>query len=129
MCPICISIKEKNKLRERKLSNLNYYFPFKDKNNTSTSLQNSFRSCNNSFNKNNINNHIIYDNFINYENGKRDNILPIHFNNPFIYTKINNTLGKKRIIKDKLKRNNIKQVKSDKNIKMKQYEFLKEYLE
>ena len=47
-CPICVTLKEHNKLRENKLSNKYYYFPFKNKYEINNSLHNSFRN-NNSF--------------------------------------------------------------------------------
>ena len=32
-------MKEKNRLKEKKLSNISYYFPFKDKNSTSSKMK------------------------------------------------------------------------------------------
>ena len=127
-CPICISVKEKNIIREKKLSNLNYYFPFKDKNNTTASLQNSFRSWNNSFSNKNYNCKK-YENFINYEMPKKDKDLPVNLYSPFYYTKINIASANNRAINNKFKVNNLKQIKSDKKIKLNKYEVLKEYLE
>ena len=55
-CPICITLKENNLLREESLNNKNYYFPFKDKNETNhislTSKHNHQKSFNNIFKKN-----------------------------------------------------------------------------
>ena len=127
-CPICVSVKEKNKLREKKLSNLNYYFPFKDKNNTTTSIQNSFRSINNSIN-NNKTKCINYDNFINYVNTRKDNYMLDFYYNPFNFTRVSTTLNKKRKVKDKTKVDNIKQIRNDQNIIYHKYDALKEYLE
>ena len=43
-CPICITIKVQNQLREENHSNKKYYFPFKDKYETNNYSQNSFRN-------------------------------------------------------------------------------------
>ena len=43
-CPICITIKEQNQLREEDRSNKKYYFPFKDKYETNNYSLNSFRN-------------------------------------------------------------------------------------
>ena len=43
-CPICVTIKEQNQLREESLSNKKYYFPFKDKYETNNYSINTFRN-------------------------------------------------------------------------------------
>ena len=125
-CPICINMKEKNKLKEKKLSNISYYFPFKDKNNTNNSIQNSFRSNNNSINSQKIKQIINHDSFINFINIKMENLIPMDYYNPFYLNSIHTTLNKKK----KNKFINTKQIKNDKNKKISnKYNALQNYFE
>ena len=121
-CPICIDMKEKNKLNEKKLSNLNYYFPFKDKN--KISIQNSFRN-NNSNNSHKIKQIINHDSFINFINIKMENLLPVDYYNSYYYNSIHTNLHKKK----KLKMNSAKPIGSDKNIIYHKYNALQNYFE
>ena len=122
-CPICIDMKEKNKLNEKKLSNLNYYFPFKDKN--KISIQNSFRN-NNSNNSHKIKQIINHDSFINFINIKMENLLPVdYYYNSYYYNSIHTNLHKKK----KLKMNSAKPIGSDKNIIYHKYNALQNYFE
>ena len=50
ICPLCVELKEQNQLREEKLSNKYYYYPFKDKYETNYSQQNIFKKYKNTFN-------------------------------------------------------------------------------
>ena len=110
-CPICINMKEKNKLKEKKLSNISYYFPFKDKNNNN-SIQNSFRSNNNSNNSEKIKQIINHDSFINFINIKMENLVPMdYYYNPFYLNSIHTTLNKKK----KNKFICAKQIRNEKN--------------
>ena len=125
-CPICINMKEKNKLKEKKLSNISYYFPFKDKNNTTNSIQNSFRSNNNSINSQKIKQIINHDSFINFINIKMENLVPMdYYYNPFNMNSIHTTLNKK-------KRNKFisaKQIRNGKNKISSKYNALQNYFE
>ena len=125
-CPLCINMKIKNKLKEKKLSNISYYFPFKDKFNTSNSIHNSFRSNNNSINAHKINQIINHDSFINFINIKMDNMLPMDcYYNPFYLNNINNTLSIK-----KLKQiNSAKDIKNYKKKMPSKYKALHKYFE
>ena len=49
-CPICITLKENNQLREENLSNIKYYYPFKDKNESYYNLKTGVRNHSSSFN-------------------------------------------------------------------------------
>ena len=116
-------MKEKNKLNEKKLSNLNYYFPFKDKN--KISIQNSFRN-NNSNNSHKIKQIINHDSFINFINIKMENLLPVdYYYNSYYYNSIHTNLHKKK----KLKMNSAKPIGSDKNIIYHKYNALQNYFE
>ena len=122
-CPICINMKEKNRLKEKKLSNISYYFPFKDKNSTTNSIQNSFRSNNNSINSQQIINH---DSFINFINIKMENLVPMeYYYNPFYMNSIHTTLNKKK----KNKFISAKQIRNGKNKISPKYNALQNYFE
>ena len=126
-CPICIDIKEKNKLNEKKLNNLIYYFPFKNKNETNNSIQNSFRSnYNNSINKNKIRQISNHDNFIYFTNLKMENLVPMDcYYNPIYLNNINITLSKGR----KLKLNSIKKIGNEKRKIEHKYNELQKYFD
>jgi len=113
-CPLCQSVRENSKKRERELSNLNYYYRFKDKNENNTSKQNSFRSNNNSINKKKqINDNYNFTNFI---NKKMQNKLPMDcYYNPFKISYINSYLKKRKRKKDLLRINSAKQIRNDKD--------------
>ena len=49
-CPICVTLKESNQLREENLSNIKYYYPFKDKNESYYNLKTGVRNHSSSFN-------------------------------------------------------------------------------
>ena len=124
-CPICINIKEKNKLKEKKLSNLNYYFPFKDKNSNTNSIHNSFRN-NNSNNSHKIKQIINQDSFINFINIKMENMLPMdYYFNPFFSNSIHTTLNKQK----RVKMNSAKQIRGDKSNIFNKYNALHKYFE
>ena len=124
-CPICINIKEKNKIKEKKLSNLNYYYPFKDKNSTTNSIHNSFRN-NNSNNSHKIKQIINHDSFINFINIKLENMLPMdYYFNPFYSNSIHTTLNKKK----RVRMNSAKQIRGDKSNIYNKYNALHKYFE
>ena len=124
-CPICINMKEKNKLKEKKLSNLNYYYPFKDKNSTTNSIHNSFRN-NNSNNSHKIKQIINHDSFINFINIKLENMLPMdYYFNPFFSNSIHTTLNKKK----RVRMNSAKQIRGDKSNIYNKYNALHKYFE
>ena len=88
-CPLCVTLKEQNHLKEEQLDNKKYYFPFKNKyeNKYHHSKQNSFRKHNNSFNTlaidkivNNNNHHCKFIN-IRKENCPRSFYNPFNINN------------------------------------------------
>ena len=127
-CPICITKKEQNNLREEKLSNKHYYFPFKDKYDYNYSMQNSFRRHNHSYNtmnteklSSNIHNHCKFIS-VRKENGFGS------FYNPF---NLNNVISSPNIIKKRItkKENNyIEMIKSRSNIYDK-YDVVEKYFE
>ena len=70
ICPICVTIREQNQLREEKCSNKYHYFPFKDKYESINSQQNSI-SINNYNYINNITSEQIFKNTYNTINKKK----------------------------------------------------------
>ena len=126
-CPICVSKKEQNHLREEKLNNRNYYFPFKDKYDTNYSFQSSFRNQNNDFNNCKTEKRFKIDNnYINLFNSKKGNVR--NFLNPFYLNSIFNSSHNvgKRIMRNKIRCKDIKRNKSNINEK---YDFLQKYFE
>ena len=75
-CPICVTLKENNLLREENLSNIKYYYPFKDKNETYYDLKTCVRNHTNSFNN-------IF-NIINEKNESKIYNNPYYINNMFL---------------------------------------------
>ena len=111
-CPLCKSVRENSKKREKELSNLNYYYRFKDKNENNSSRQNSFRSNNNSNNKKRLND----NNFTNFLNKKMQNKLPMDcYYNPFKISYISNYIKKRKRKKDLLRVNSAKLIRNDKD--------------
>jgi hypothetical protein len=112
-CPLCKSVRENSKKREKELDNLSYYFRFKDKNENNTSRQNSFGSNNNSINKKRPNHKY---NFINFINKKMQNKLPMDcYYNPFKISYISNYIKKRKRKKDLLRVNSAKLIRNDKD--------------
>ena len=124
ICPICVTIREQNQLREEKCSNKYHYFPFKDKYESINSQQNSI-SINNYNYINNITSEQIFKNTyntINLNNSKKSDKLttfnPFYLNN--IYNSPKRTI--KNIIRCKIKyKNNFR--------KNKKYNAIQKYFE
>lgn len=125
-CPLCIQMKEKSKLEEKKLSNLSYYFPFKDKNNTNGCIQNSFRNNIKGINTQKIKEINNHDNFKNLMNIKMENIpLMEYYYNPFYLNSIQTTLNRKK----RMRMNSAKDIRGDRNKIYNKYNALQKYFE
>ena len=114
-CPICVTLNEQNKKREEKLSNKNYYFPFKDKYDDKYSpVRNIFKKNKNCFN----------NNCLNYFNIKKSKLKS--FKNA-IY--LNNVYNSPNNIRRKLLRNNMTfhEVRKNKSIFFNKYDFIRKY--
>ena len=130
-CPLCVSRKEGNKLMERQLSNLSYYFPFKNKYNNNNLMH---KKMHNSFKKR-INNtyklkYMDYEsliNFVNTNKNKEKNIPENNYYNPFNLNKINGDITKKN--KTATKVNSVRHIKRDKNKIHKKYKALQAYFD
>ena len=90
-CPICVTLKEHNQLREEDLSNIKYYYPFKDKYETNSNLYKNIRNRRSSFNN-------IFN--MNSENGESKT-----FSNPYCINKmfINHNYKRKKLSDNKLR--------------------------
>ena len=97
-CPICVTIKEQNQLREESLSNKKYYFPFKDKyeyesfNSQQNSNRKKLKIFKNLFNTKNENINIGTFNNFNYLN----NAFTIPYYNRMIFSKGRKVMKKNR---------------------------------
>ena len=113
-CPLCMTLKEQNKLREEKLSNKNYYFPFKDKYESDFSFQSSFRKDKNLFinftNEKSMNNSNFYLKYININKDNKSS-----FNNTFYLNYIYNGQNNSNNIRQKFMRKKLKCKKTKKN--------------
>ena len=129
-CPLCISLRENNKKREQQTTNLNYYYPFKNKNENNNSFQNSFRS-NSSINSNNKNKQITKnDNFRKFIRVKMENLLPLDcYYNPFKINYMNNKIVKKKNIKDNLRVNSALDIGNYNDKIFNKYNALQKYFE
>ena len=126
-CPICVTMKEQNHLREEKLNNRNYYFPFKDKYDSNYSFQNTFKNHNNSFNIFTTEKRFkIGSNYINLFNIKKENTKG--FLNPF---NLNNIINSPHNVRKKIMRNKFKyrEIKRNKSNIIGKYDFLQKYFE
>ena len=111
-CPLCVTLKEHNKLREKKLSNKNYYFPFKNKYETNNSFQRSFKKRKNQFinfsTEKMMNNNQIYQNYIRNKDNKNSFTNTFYLNN--IYSSPN---IRKKSIKNEMKNKEIQKNRSN----------------
>ena len=125
-CPICVTMKEQNHLREEKLNNKTYYFPFKDKYDSNYSFPNNFKKQNNSFiNFTTEKRFKIGSNYINLFNTKKDNVRG--FLNPF---NLNNIINSPQNVRKKIMRNKFKyQIKRNKSNIIDKYNFIQKYFE
>ena len=111
-CPVCTTLKENNLLREEILSNKNYYFPFKDKNEENhislTSKCNHSKSYNNIFKKN------------------KDKVDAKYLNNPYCINNkfIDPTIRRKRNL---MNEQNYKALKKNKSNMFNNYDALQNY--
>ena len=107
-CPICVTIREKNHLREEKCSNKYHYFRFRDKFESINSQQNSININNYNYINNYTSEQIFKNcyNTINLNNSKKNNLLTTF--NPFYLNNIYNSprRTKKDIIRCKIKHKN-----------------------
>ena len=123
-CPICISRKEENKLKEKKLSNLSYYYPFKDKYSNSSSIQNSFR---NNKRKEYKSKKMNCENFLDFVNIKKEIMRPVEYYSPFNLYKMETDLTKNN--KEKMNMNSVKEIKKGKNKIHRKYKALQAYFD
>ena len=107
-CPICVTIREQNHLREEKCSNKYHYFPFKDKFESINSQQNSININNYNYINNYTSEQIFKNcyNTISLNNSKKHNLLTTF--NPFYLNNIYNSpkRTKKDMIRCKIKHKN-----------------------
>ena len=126
-CPICVTLKEHNRLREKKLSNKYYYFPFKNKYEINNSLHNSFKRNKNSFmnftTEKIIDRNNFYQQYININKGNKNS-----FNNTIYINNLYNSPKnlRKKFFENKMKCKGIKRNKS--NI-YNEYDVLQKYFE
>ena len=107
-CPICVTIREQNHLREEKCSNKYHYFRFKDKFESINSQQNSININNYNYINNYTSEQIFKNcyNTISLNNSKKHNLLTTF--NPFYLNNIYNSpkRTKKDMIRCKIKHKN-----------------------
>ena len=126
-CPICVTLKEHNRLREKKLSNKYYYFPFKNKYEINNSLHNSFKRNKNSFmnftTEKIIDRNNFYQQYININKGNKNS-----FNNTIYINNLYNSPKnlRKKFFENKMKCKGIKRNRS--NI-YNEYNVLQKYFE
>ena len=126
-CPICITLKEQNKLREKKLSNKYYYFPFKDKYEINNSFHTSFKRNKNSFmnftTEKILDNNNFYQKYININKGNKNS-----FNNTINLNNMYNSPRnlRKKFIENKMK---YKEMKRNRSNIYNEYDAVQKYFE
>jgi hypothetical protein len=119
ICPICTSLRENYKLREKKSNNHYYYFAFKDKSNSSHSNLYNFRTTNNNNGLvSNISQELLktdnYTNFISIRMRdrmkKKNQFQPFHQKSNAIIKKDDNH---RKVLKGKKRFNSTKMIRED----------------
>ena len=127
-CPICSTRKEQNHIREEKLDSKNYYFPFKDKYETNSSIHHhSFRKNNRILN--NFQTERLYINNSNYLNlFKTKNDYKISILNPYY---LNNMFNSPNNLRQKMINNkfNCKDINKCRSNIFKKYNEIQKYFE